>query len=454
MKMRIIIILSAVVLFSGCRIYKPYFRPDGIRIDSLYGVQYIVTDTVNIASLGWKELFTDPYLQKLIEHGLVNNTDLQSAEWRVKEAKATLKTARLAYLPAFNFAPNGVASSFDNAKTSWTYTVPITASWEVDIFARVTNAKRQAKALYLQSQDYRQAVQTGLIATIANQYYTLLMLDEQYRISEKTAGKYKECVRVMQAMKRAGMTNEAGVAQIEAAYFAVESALQDLKRSINEVENSLSILLGDIPHSIDRSLLGNQNFPTELSVGVPIQLLTNRPDVRAAEQSLVQSYYATSIARASLYPSITLSGTAGWTNSLGSTIINPGKLLLSAAGSFFQPIFNAGANIARIKIAQAQQEEAKLAFQQALLNAGSEVNDALTQYQTAQNKSEWRTKQIASLSKAVEKTQLLMQNTSTTYLEVLTAQQSLLQAQMSQVTDRFEAIQGVVNLYHALGGGQ
>ncbi|MBQ4279059.1 MAG: TolC family protein [Rikenellaceae bacterium] len=452
--MRITIICGAALLLTGCGIYKPYSRPADIRTDSLYGERYMSGDTASLASLGWRELFTDPHLQALIAKALENNTDLQSAQWRVREAEASLKSARLAYLPSFNFAPNGSVSSFDGSKASWTYTVPVAASWEIDVLGRMTNAKRQAKALYLQSEDYRQAVQTGLIASVANQYYTLLMLDEQYRISEQTAGRFKESVRVMRAMKRAGMTTDAGVAQMEAAYFAVVSSLEDMKRSINEVENAMSSLLGETPHAIGRGSLDDQRFPTELAVGVPVQLLARRPDIRAAEQSLAQAYYGTNMARAALYPALSLSGTAGWTNSLGAAVVNPGKLLLTAAASLTQPIFNAGANRARVKIAKAQQEEAKLAFQQALLDAGGEVNNALTQYQTAQAKAEWRTQQVASLERAVEKTELLMQHTSTTYLEVLTAQQSLLEAQMSQASDRFEAIQGVVNLYHALGGGQ
>lgn len=195
-------------------------------------------------------------------------------------------------------------------------------------------------------------------------------------------------------------------------------------------------------------------MPEELTVGVPLQLLSNRPDVRSAEYSLMQAFYATAEARSALYPKITLSGTVGWTNNSGMGIVNPGKLLLSAAGSLVQPIFNANANRARVKIAKAQQEEYKLAFQQALLNAGAEVNDALTQSQSARAKADLRVQQIAALERAVESTELLMQHGSTTYLEVLTAQQSLLTAQLSQISDRFNEIQGIVNLYQALGGGR
>ena len=280
------------------------------------------------------------------------------------------------------------------------------------------------------------------------------MLDEQYRISEETAVNWRESVRTMRAMMAAGMTNEASVSQSEANCRQVEASLLDLKQQIKEVENSLSILLGEVPGGIERGHLAGQDFPEDLTVGVPLQLLSRRPDVKSAELSLVSAFYSTNAARSAFYPSITLSGTAGWTNSAGNMIINPGKLLLSAVGALTQPLFNKGLNIAQLKIAKAQQEEAKLAFQQALLNAGSEVNNALTQVQTARGKTELRTGQIISLENAVRSTQLLMQHGTSTYLEVLTAQQSLLSAQLTQVADRFDEIQGIINLYQALGGGR
>ena len=402
-------------------------------------------DTTSIASLSWRELFTDPQLQSLIEHALQGNTDLQSAQWRIKEAEATLSSARLAYLPSFMLTPQGGVSSFDKSKGSWTYSGIASASWEIDIFGKLTNAKRRAKALYLQSLEYEQAVTTSLIANVANMYYTLLMLDAQYNVSAETAAKWRESVKTMRAMKAAGMTDEAGVAQTEANCYMVEASLLDLKQQIREVENSLSILLGDVPDAIERGKLQGQSFPEELTVGVPLQLLSRRPDVKSAELSLAQAFYSTNAARSAFYPSITLGGTAGWTNSAGSMIINPGKLLLSAVGSLTQPLFNKGLNMAQLKIAKAQQEEAKLSFQQALLNAGSEVNNALTQVQVARGKTELRDGQITSLETAVRSTQLLMKHGNSPYLEVLTAQQSLLSAQLTQIADRFDEIQGIIN---------
>ncbi len=439
-------------MLGSCGIYKPYSRPD-IKTDNLFGEGIETPDSTSIGDIKWQDMFTDPYLQALIEQGLANNTDLQAAHWKIQEAEASLKTARLSFFPSFNFAPQGGLNYVNQMNTSWTYSLPVTASWEIDVFGRILNGKRQAKAVYEQSKDYRQAVKTQLVASIANLYYTLLMLDEQYTISEQTASKWSESVETMRAMMDAGMTNSAGVAQTEASYYSILSSLKDIQYSIKETENSLASLLGDVPQTFKRGKLADQTVPSELTVGVPVQLLANRPDVRSAEQNLIMSYYATSEARSSLYPSLKLTGSMGWTNNIGQ-IINPGKWLLSAAGSLTQPIFNAGANRARVKIAEAQQEEAKLSFQQTLLNAGAEVNNALTQCQTARGKEEYRNKQIASLETAVESTQLLMRHGNSTYLEVLTAQQALLSAQLSQVSDKFDEIQGVVNLYHALGGGR
>ncbi len=458
MKIKLITLSVSCLLLSSCGIYTTYERPSDINTDGLYGQdlneEAVAVDTASIASLSWRELFTDSHLQTLIEHALQSNTDLLSAQQRIKEAEATLSSAKLAYLPSFMLTPQGGVSSFDKSKGSWTYTGIASASWEIDIFGKLTNAKRRSKALYLQSLEYEQAVSTSLIANVANLYYTLLMLDEQYRISEETAVNWRESVRTMRAMMVAGMTNEASVSQSEANCRQVEASLLDLKQQIKEVENSLSILLGEVPGGIERGHLAGQDFPEDLTVGVPLQLLSRRPDVKSAELSLASAFYSTNAARSAFYPSITLSGTAGWTNSAGNMIINPGKLLLSAVGALTQPLFNKGLNIAQLKIAKAQQEEAKLAFQQALLNAGSEVNNALTQVQTARGKTELRTGQITSLENAVRSTQLLMQHGTSTYLEVLTAQQSLLSAQLTQVADRFDEIQGIINLYQALGGGR
>ncbi len=450
---KLMIYLSIAACMTSCGIYKPYQRPE-VQTDGLFGEEYETTDTLSAGDIRWQEFFTDPCLQQLIGQGLRQNTDLQIAHLRIRQAEAALLTSRLAYLPSLHLAPEGSLASFDRSAPSKTYTLPVAASWEIDVFGKLTNNRKRFRAAYLQSQEYRQAVRTQLIAGISNLYYTLLMLDKQYEISEHTAAAWRESVETMRALKEAGMTTEAGVAQTEGNYYAIEASLHDLKQQISEVENSLALLLGESPHTIGRGKLDDQEFPAELTTGVPLRLLANRPDVRSAELSLIQAHYATNAARSALYPAVNLSGLAGWTNSAGSYIVNPGKLLLTATASLTQPLFNRGLNLAQVKISKAQQEEAALSFQQTLLNAGAEVNDALTQYQTARDKQELRVRQIHSLENALESTELLMTHGSTTYLEILTARQSLLSAQLAGVADRFSEIQGMISLYHALGGGR
>ena len=450
---KIIVLTTATALLSSCGIYTKY-QPAETTPDNLYGEEVAVDDTTNFGNVNWRELFTDPQLQALIEQGLQNNTDLRSAQLQIEEAEAALMSAKLAFLPSFALSPQGTISSFDGGKATKTYTLPVTASWELDIFGRLRNAKQQAKALYAQSKDYQQAVRTQLIAGIANVYYTLLMLDEQLAISQQTEEAWKETVASTRALMDAGLANEAATSQMEAAYYSVQTSILDLKEQINQVENSLALLLAETPRRYERGKLADQRLPEDVAVGVPMQMLSNRPDVRAAERSLEQAFYATNQARAAFYPSIVLSGSAGWTNSAGSMIVNPGKFLASAVGSLTQPLFNKGQIMAQYRIAKAQQEEASLSFQQALLNAGSEVNGALVACQTSKAKTLLFEKQIQSLEKALESTSLLMEHGTTTYLEVLTARQSLLSAQLSQTANRFTEIQSVINLYQALGGGR
>ena len=450
---RIIIGLLLLTGLSGCHIYRTYERPELSGVDSLYRVPARTEDTMSLADFSWKELFTDTVLQQLIEKGIANNTDLNIARLKVREAEALLTSSKLAYLPSVSLTPQGTIKSIEGNSPTKTYNLAASADWELDIFGRLTNAKREAKAVLEQSQAYKQAVQTQLIATIANSYYTLLMLDKQLDISKRTAEIWAENLRVMKALKKAGQTTEMAVAQIEASKLSVDASLLSLEQQITEVENSLSSLLGVVPQRIDRSTLDMQSFPDTLSVGVPLQLLQRRPDVRQSEAVLAEFFYTTNRAYSAFYPAITLSGSAGWTNAAGAIISNPGEWLFSAVGALVQPLFNRGQNIANLKVAKARQEEALLTFRQTLLNAGTEVNDALLQWQVARRRLDLDRQQIISLQSAVRSSELLMRHSSQNYLEVLTARQTLLDAELSAVSDRFEEIQGVINLYHALGGG-
>ena len=448
--MKRLIILSLVTcLLTGCGIYKQYSRPD---IEAQYRHAENTVDTATIASLSWREFFTDTCLQALIEQGLQRNTDLQIALLKTEEAEAVLFNARLSYLPALSLSPQASASRYDG-NTTKTYQIAASASWELDIFGKNTNAQRGARAALDGSRDYAQAVRTQLIATIANSYYTLLMLDIQLNIGQQTLDNWEKSISTLEALKRVGKTNDAAVLQARANRMTLESSVLALRKSIADTENSLSALLALPSQHIARGALAETAFPESVSVGIPVQLLANRPDVRQAERSLAQAFYATNAARAAFYPTVTLSGTLGWTNSGGGAILNPGHWLLNAIGSLTQPLFNKGTNIAKLKIAKAQQEEAKLQFQQSLLDAGKEVNDALVQCQTAKQQIELGEQQVATLHEAVSQTELLMRHSSSTYLEVLTAQQSLLDAQQKLSQYRFDNIQGLINLYHALGGG-
>ena len=398
---KILLLTTATALLSSCGVYTKYNQQTTVP-DNLYGENVVTEDSVGLGKLDWHELFTDTILQQTIEIGLKNNTDYLSAQLRVDEAKAALMSAKLAYLPSFALSPQGTISSFDNSKATQTYSLPAVASWEIDIFGNLRNAKKQAKAVYAQNKDYQQAVRTQLISSIANTYYTLLMLDEQLELTKETEKAWQESVASAKALMNAGQYNEVGVAQMEATLYSVQTSVLDLKEQINQVENSMSLLLAETPRNYERGRLAGQKFTDNLSVGIPVQILSNRPDVRVAERSLEAAFYGTNQARSAFYPSITLSGSAGWTNSAGSMIINPSKFLASAVASLTQPLFAKGKLVAQYKIAKAKQEEAALSFQQTLLKAGSEVNNALTAYQTSNQKRELYEKQISSLQKHLQ----------------------------------------------------
>lgn len=461
MKKQILYMVCATTLLSSCHIYKSYDRPEDLTTAGLYRDpaaenDTLAPDTANFGNLPWREVFTDPQLQTLIETGLNQNTDLLSVVQTIKASQAALLASKLAYAPALSLSPQGTISSFDHNKATKTYSLPVTASWEISLFGGLLNAKRGAEASLKQAKAYRQAVQTQVIANIANMYYTLLMLDRQLQITEQTAEILKRNAETMEAMKDAAMynINSAGVEQSKAAYAQVKASIPDIEQSIREVENALSTLLGEAPHSIKRGVIEEQVLPSDFSAGIPLQLLSNRPDVKAAEMSLAASYYNTNSARSAFYPQITLSGSAGWTNNAGGMIFNPAKFLASAIGSLTQPLFYRGGNIAKLKIAKAQEEQARLSFQQTLLNAGSEVSNALSLYENTCEKVASRRLQVESAKKASEDTKELFNLGTSTYLEVLSAQQAYLSAQISQVSDCFDRMQAIVSLYQALGGGR
>lgn len=455
-RVRYIVIFAWGAMLASCGVYTRYERPAQALngLDSLYRPENRPDTVRSLASLRWEELFTDPCLQVLIRQGLTANTDLQVARLQVEEAQATLRQSKLSYLPSVDFASEGALSSVDGVKAQKTYNVGASASWEIDLSGRLTNAKRRARAALMESDAYRQLMQTQVVATVADSYYALLMLDEQIRLTEQTVESWWEYVRSLEALLLAGQADRATVAQARASHLAAQSSLLSLQQQGIEQENALCAFLGQTPRHIERGVMGDQRFPQSLSVGVPLDLVARRPDVRQAEAQLMQAFYGVNSARSAFYPSITLGGSAGWTNSGGAVVTNPGSWLLSAVGSLVQPLFNRGQNVANLKIAKAQQEEALLQFRQSLLDAGNEVNNALTQCQTARERLRLDREQVAQLQTTVMDTQLLMDNSAdVNYLQVLTARQSLLAAQLAAVQDKYDEAQGVIGLYHALGGG-
>ncbi|MBO4731123.1 MAG: efflux transporter outer membrane subunit [Bacteroidaceae bacterium] len=457
MKHTLYIIIVLCTLLQSCGLYNKYKRPD-VNTEGLYRDfsndldTLVVTDTTTLASTPWREVFTDPKLQVLIDSALANNSDLLTAALSVKQAEAMLSVAKLAYVPSFVFAPSGTLSSWDNNKAVQTYTLPIQASWTIDLFGSLTNAKRAQQAVLIQTRDYQRAVKTSIIAGVANCYYTLLMLDKQLEITRQTESLTLETWEKMQDMKQLYGYTEASVLSAKANYLAVQASIPEIERQIREVENSLSLLLAQAPQHIDRSTFEQQSLPSNLSTGVGIQLLGNRPDVHAKEMALASCFYNVNKARAAFYPNITITGTAAWTNSGGAGVVNPGKLLAQAVGSLVQPIFQHGQLVAGLKVAKADEEKAYIAWQQSILNAGSEVSNALKQYETSARLSEIEAERTATLEANVEAVELLMTN-GATYLEVISAQQALLSSQLTKVADDFNKMQAVVNLYYALGGG-
>ena len=449
----------AAVAFTGCKsLYGRYERPDintrGLVRDAVSATDTLaVADTSSFGDMPWRTVFTDSQLQALIERGLVNNTDLLNAALNVKMAEAQLKAARLAFVPSFTFSPQGTISSWDGNKAMKTYQLPVAASWSIDLFGNLLSQKRSSQMALLGTRDYQLVVKTNVISSIANIYYTLLMLDRQLAIVTDMENLTKDTWELMKVQKDLGRVRSTGVQSAEANYYSVQTQRVDLQRQIRETENSLSLLLAQPVQTIARGKLEDQSLPTNLSIGIGLRMLNNRPDIHYAEMSLAQCFYNVETARSKFYPNLTISGSGTFTNSSGIGIVNPGKWLLSAVGSLVQPIFQHGQIVAGLKVAKAQYEQAYNKWKNAILSAGSEVSNALVVYNSAEEKSRLESKRIATLKQNVEDTKQLLNQSNSTYLEVITAQQNLLNAELSKVADDFNKMQAVVNLYQALGGG-
>ena len=453
---KFIYITISAILLSSCHIYKKYERPEDINFASAYRTPKGISNSPsanNIGNFAWTDIYTDQKLQELINYGLSNNTDLLIAMEKVNEAKAALSSARLSFLPSVSLTPEIEVGSNGGSSAAWSYNASASASWEIDLFGKLLNSKRKAQVALLQNKEYQQAVRTQLIATIADYYFALTALDKKLNIYTLTEQSWDESVETIKAMKEGGMATQAAVAQYEAYHAAIVAAIPDVKAEIIKQENALATLLGDFPRTIARNSIDAQKCDIPLEIGVPIELLSNRPDVKNAEYQLAAMYYNTNIARSSFYPQLSISGSLGWATEAGA-ITNPGSIIMSALGSLTQPIFNRGANVAKLKIAKAQEEQAKLQFKQTLLDAGREVSNALAVYDAEVKKESSRKIQIEKLSNALRYTKELLKLGSSTYLEVLDAQQSFLSTQLTKTDDQLKKLNAITSLYHALGGGR
>ena len=458
-------------LLTGCGLYDKYeANPNLSQVGdkALFGaVTPEVGDGSSIAEMSWREFFTDPLLQSLIDSVLAHNTDLNSTRIAIEKSEASLKAAKMAYLPSLYFAPQGTLSSFDNSAFSKSYSLPLQLSWDVDVFGSITNKKRAAEAVRLQAQMGEEAVKTNLVSAVAQQYYMLQLLDRQLEILTMTDSLWNASLEMQKTLWENGMAFSTAVNQMESSYLNVKTQIVDTRRNIIATENALCRLMATGPQHIERkkwgssalenkpeNAVGQRMFdPQFLKIGVPAKMLELRPDIRMANHAMEEAFYNTQAARAAFFPSITLSGTGGWTNSAGGMIVDPGKILLSFVGQLTQPIFARGQLKANLKVNQLTQEDLKKKYVQTVIDAGNQVNEAMADCQAAREKHDYYHRQVEVLYDAYAGTHELMDNGKASYLEVLTAQESLLNAQLSEAANMYKGAQAVIALYIALGGG-
>ncbi len=449
-------LVIAVMFACSCsRVFQPYIQPENLADKMLYR-NWTTDESSGIAEIPWKEIFTDPLLQELIKEALDNSPDMQIAVARIKKAEANLKQSGAALFPSFDVNADTTLqrTGIDDSTTTERYEIYGSAVWEADIWGKLSSTKRANLAAFLESEAYKRAVQTQLIADIANTYYRLLAYDAQLRITEQTVENRKESVETIKLLKENNVVTGAAVVQSQANRYSTEVSIPDLKQYIYETENSLCILLGRNPGPIARSSLEAEHIDLDLNIGVPVQLLANRPDVQEAEYRLKYYFEMTNVARAYFYPELTLTAQGGLSSKNISDFFDAASVFGNIMAGLTQPVFSQGKNEQRLKVAQANQEEYLAAFKQTLLMAGEEVCNALFDYQAAAEKISIRANQITYLEKSVEYTKELLKYTSSTnYTDVLTSEQSLLAAQLSSVNDRLQQLQAVVSLYRSLGGG-
>lgn len=448
-------LLVPVLFLTSCKMLQPYKRPEIVAEDKLYR-DLSISDTANIADIPWKSFFADTHLQKLIDEALINNSDLQIALARMKKAEANLMQSKLAFIPSINANASGTFQNknSDGSGVSEAYKLYGSMSWEADIWGKLRSTKRASLDLFLESEAYKRAVQTQLIADVATGYYTLMAYDAQLQITEKTLRLRDSDVETIKLLKESDVVTGADLVLSQANKFSTEITIPDIRQNIYTTENALSVLLGRTPGLIERGSLDSQQISYDIKTGVPACLLANRPDVMEAENHFRYSFDMTNVARSYFYPSVTISANGGLSETDLARLFNANTIFWNLTGGLIQPIFNQGVNNQRLKIAKANQEEYLVAFKQTLLNAGKEVANAMHQYQTASDKMTVRSNQIRYLGKSVDYTMELLKYTSNTnYTDVLTSEERLLSAQLGSVNDKLQQLQALVELYRSLGGG-
>jgi len=445
MKRPIVLICVGLLLLSGCNLYKKY-ESNVTAQDNLMGDIVNAQDTVSIGDLSWRDIFKDPLLQRLIETALVNNTNMRITQLSIEQAQNEVMAAKWGYAPTLSFVPN-VSYNYLGGASSYSVQLPVKASWQLGIFGQTRSNIRSAKARLAYDEDLRQSVQVDLAANVANLYYNLVMLDRQLEISEATEKLYEESYNTTQALFQAGIYNSPAVYEMQASLEALRADIVDLRYNIAVTETSLCRLLAEPPHHIERSTFDKFEMPEQIHLGLPIRLLDARPDVRMAERNMEIAYYSTQQARQSFYPSLSIDGLFGMAGSFNAL-----GLIAQAVGTLAQPVFQGGQLTAQLRNAKANQEKARLQFVQTLYDAGNEVYQYKKAIETAEGKAGHIDIRVNALQEAFTATSELMNHGSTTYLEVLTAQESLLSAQLTQVQNQYEMIQALINLYTALGG--
>lgn len=457
-------VLMLVIAFTlqSCFVAKDYVRPDlDIETEALYRTENLPTDSVSIADVSWKTLFKDPYLQEYIEEGLQNNMDVRIALQQIIAAQAYAKQGKAGYLPSVNvganwshqeLSKNSQFGSFFNGSIDQ-YDATANLSWEADIWGKIRSNKRATQAAYLQSVAGHQAVKTQLISNIANTYYNLLALDAQLKITKETIATRDSSVTTIKALKEAGQVTQIAVDQNIAQYNSARALLVDIETAIFKTENTLSILLGKAPQHFERISLDSQHIERDIVLGVPATLLSNRPDVMAAEYGLIQSFELTNVARSNLYPSLTLTASGGFQSLELDELFNANSLFANIIGGLAQPLFNKRALKTQKEVAIAQQEQALLEFKKTLLIAGSEVSNALFTYEAETKKFEFRKNEVEALRTAETNSEELLKNGYANYLDLLTARERALSAELNIIDSKLQQLVSVVDLYEALGGG-